>query len=244
VAGFFDAYPRFQETSEVTPALNRLNKRHMAIIEAHQGVFDGASVLDLASHDGRWAFAALKAGAAHAIGIEARSELLDNANSTFRAYGVDNDRFKFVDGDVFDVLQRDRIRADVVLLLGFFYHVARHVELVRLIEATGARYVIVDTAIMQDSRIPLDSPNLIELRRESVASQANQAVPDTNVGASAIVGYPSRGAVSFLFDHFGFDCEEVDWSQLLADDRNADLPDYVAGVRTTFFMSRREHQSG
>lgn len=55
--GFFDTYPRFYETSTTGPISNRLNKRYRALIEANEAIICGKSVLDLASHDGRWSFA-------------------------------------------------------------------------------------------------------------------------------------------------------------------------------------------
>lgn len=237
---FFDRYPRFQSTSYVGASALRLNKRHQAIIEHNRALFAGARVLDLASHDGRWSFAAIQAGAAHVTGIEVRPELVARANETLAAYGVAPARFRFLTGDLPESLGRDAIRADVVLLLGFLYHTYRHVELLRRIEETGARHVIVDTAICRD---PAGSASpVVELRREAVESHAAQAVPDRAHAPDAIVGYPSRAAVLFLFDYFGFDSEEYDWAPLLTDGpagAQDDVLDYRSGGRATFRMTRR-----
>lgn len=56
----------------------------MAIIEEHREELNGARVLDIASHDGRWSFAALQVGAAHVTGIAGREHLVTDANKTFR----------------------------------------------------------------------------------------------------------------------------------------------------------------
>ena len=72
---FFDDYPLFYETSKTASSKARLNVRHQAIIEANRDILKDARVLDLASHDGRWSFAALKAGAAHVTGVEARPRM-------------------------------------------------------------------------------------------------------------------------------------------------------------------------
>ena len=68
----FDEFPRFYETSETFAYPNRLNLRHEAIFGENKEVFEGQRVLDIASHDGRWSFAALKAGATSVVGIEGR----------------------------------------------------------------------------------------------------------------------------------------------------------------------------
>jgi len=237
---FFDHYPRFQSTSYVGASALRLNKRHQAVIESNRGLFAGARVLDLASHDGRWSFAALHAGAAHVTGIEARADLVARANETFAGYGIAADRFRFLTGGLPEALGREAIRADVVLLLGFLYHTSRHVELLRRIDETGARHVIVDTAVFND---PAASAGpVVELRREIVDSHANQFVPDRADAPEAVVGYPSRAAVVFLFDYFGFDGEEFDWAPLLAEGPcgpTDDVIDYRSGGRATFRMTRR-----
>lgn len=67
---FFDDHPEFLETSSTAAGKDRLNLRHVAIIEEHCKILSGSRVLDIASHDGRWSFAALQAGATHVTGIE------------------------------------------------------------------------------------------------------------------------------------------------------------------------------
>jgi hypothetical protein len=61
-------------------------------------------VLDLASHDGRYSFAALKSGAAHVTGVEVRQSLIDGAQDAFAFYGQDPKTYGFLRGDVFEVL--------------------------------------------------------------------------------------------------------------------------------------------
>ena len=49
-----------------------MNERYEALFASNRDIFDGARVLDLATHDGRYSFAALKTGAAHVTGVEVR----------------------------------------------------------------------------------------------------------------------------------------------------------------------------
>ena len=80
--GFFADYPRFFETSVTDTRGRRMEYRHAALIAANRERIAGLRVLDLASHDGRWSFAALQAGATRVTGIEARPELCPGREKT------------------------------------------------------------------------------------------------------------------------------------------------------------------
>lgn len=237
--GFFDDYPGFQATSMTGAMLGRLNPRHDAIVAANRDLFVGARVLDLASHDGRWSFAAIKAGAAHVLGVEARPDLIANAEEAFRVYGVEHDRYSFVRADAIEYLRTARPQVDLVLILGFLYHVWQQIELIRLVAETGARHVVVDTAILADSRLHPSAPVVVELRLETIDGEGNQALPDREGSAEAFVGHPSRQAVTTMFDYFGFDAVEFDWPALIREYPVEAISDYVQGNRTTFLMTRR-----
>jgi len=86
--GFLNQYPRFFSTSQTSPFPDRLNARHAAITEANAYGLANKRVPDIASHGGRWSFAVLKARAMHVTGIEARAELIANADATFAHYRV------------------------------------------------------------------------------------------------------------------------------------------------------------
>jgi hypothetical protein len=175
----------------------------------------------------------MKAGCSHVTGIEARPHLVANAVGNFNHYGVSPERYRFIQGDAFEVLQRERFAADTVLLLGFFYHVNSHTELVSLISETGASTVILDTGILPDVYAPGDLA-MIRFYEEPTGEERNA------IGASplAIVGHPSRNAIRLLFGHFGFHAtKEVDWSPMLVGD-TAPIYEYANGTRATFVLSR------
>ena len=102
---FFDEYNRFYITSQTSPFPHRLNGRYEAIIAKNIDLISGAKILDIASHDGRWAFAALQSGAEYVKGIEPRKELIDNATKTFTYYGILSSKYGFECGDVFNLLK-------------------------------------------------------------------------------------------------------------------------------------------
>lgn len=248
---FFDEYPRFYESSNTGSNADRLNTRHEAIIAGNRETLAGRRVLDLASHDGRWSFAALKAGAAHVTGIEARAHLIRNAAENFSAYGVSPDRYRFKQGDVFEVLRAEDFDVDVILCLGFFYHIIQHVELVKLFAETNAETVILDTEIVPrrlvDSagdRDPADrdrliwrNPFVIQLLLDPVEQESMAVASAYTRQSLTVVGRPSAQAVQMLFRHFGFRVDEVDFRDLL-EPADYGLDDYAQGWRAAFLARR------
>lgn len=249
--GFFDEFPRFYGTSHTSPAPYRLNARHTAIIENSAGAIAGKRILDIASHDGRWSFAALKAGASHVTGVEPRAELIANARGTLAHYGIDPTAFRFVQGDVFELLGKGDLQFDVVMCLGFFYHTSRHAELLGLIERTGAKLVVIDTEVTpevdqvpvahtDDPRIVYRNPYIVQLLLDPVDNEQMAWRDSVTRNGHTPVGRPSRAAVEFLALHFGFQCKRFDWRAyfLEHDVARASMVDYDEAWRDTFYLSR------
>jgi hypothetical protein len=226
---FFDAYPRFYETSETAPFRGRLNLRYEAIFAENSDAFDGARVLDLASHDGRWSLAALKTGAAHVVGIEGRPELVANAKANFEHYGIERTRYRFVAGDIFEQIASPQWRFDVVLCLGFLYHTLRYNELMFHVRRMEPRYVIIDTGV-----VGYEEP-VVRLRAEPVADQRNAIADAYSWQGVVLSGEPSVAAVEKLLSVYDFEVERTtEWTQLLAANPSAKgIYDYAHGRRIT-----------
>jgi hypothetical protein len=239
-SGFFDAYPRFYETGN-TPAGARLNARYEALIERHLDFIAGKTILDIGSHDGRWGFAALQAGAKHVIGIEPRAELVENAIATFGGYGIQSGRFAFVVGDALAKLRDNAIRVDTVFLFGILYHVYYHIDLIAALAGTGTEAIIVDTQLAPDGP---EGPyaNAVSFWAEETQPISQGALEAYPGAGRALVGIPSRAAVRLFFRVFGFAITEVDWKSYLAKwvAAGPGLADYAAGERGTFLARRRD----
>jgi hypothetical protein len=249
---FFSDYPRFYETSQTSAIPNRLNNRYQAIIEANRSLITGKRLLDIGSHDGRWSFAALQAGAQHVIGIEPRNELITNAIDNMQAYEVDQSAYTFIQDDIFNFLRTGTHEVDVILCLGYFYHTIQHVELVKLMANTQAHYIILDTEIFPTG-VPCDSTEVdrqlfdrsnkenrfvVQLIKEPVAQEMMAAADAFTQQGMAIVGRPSVGSIHLLFDHFGFLVEEICWNALIQQNTDG-ISDYQEGWRKTFLCTRK-----
>jgi ubiquinone/menaquinone biosynthesis C-methylase UbiE len=227
---FFDEFPRFYETSSTSPYRGRLNLRYEAIFAENRDIFEGARVLDIASHDGRWSLAALKTGAARVVGIEARDDLVQTARDNVVHYGGDSGRCEFVAGDVFDVLSRQNVEADVVLCLGYLYHTLRYSELMRRIRDVNPRYLVIDTKV-----IPGVKHRFVRLRLDRTERERNAVADSYSYGDKTLVGWPTVPALEFMVEAFGFTIERFsDWGALLRDNPSlGGVRDYAATGRVT-----------
>ena len=235
---FFEQFPRFYLTSSTAGTIARLNLRYEAIFGENRDIFEGARVLDLASHDGRWSLAALATGARSVTGIEARPELVKAATENLDEYGFGADRVRFVAGDVHEVLAVEDFEADVVLCLGFLYHTLRYNQLLHGIRRTNARYVIIDT-FSPHMKGPVPNVNVIT----EYAEEEGKAAADTYTeGLSVLVGRPNLLAIRTMLGAYGYRTERIsDWAGLLRDNpRTENCGDYANGTRITIRCVKRD----
>jgi Methyltransferase domain len=227
---FFDTHPRFYATSRTAAHRGRLNMRYEAIFAENRDILEGARVIDIASHDGRWSFAALENGAAEVVGIEARDEFVDAACENLAHYGVDASRYRFVAGDVFDVLGREG-PVDVVLCLGFLYHTLRYPELMRKIRDLKPRHLIIDTFVIAGRT----AKPVVHLFTEHTERERNAVVDPFSHGDQTLVGWPSVKGLEALLEAYGFAVERYsDWGSLLRDNPDmGNVTDYAEGRRVT-----------
>lgn len=226
--GFFDSYPEFFNTSTTWAVPNRLNRRYEALIGRNAERLAGASVVDLGSHDGRWSFAALKTGARHVVGLEARARHIDNAEATMARYGIERDRYRFMLGDAHETLRALAPgSADVVLCFGFFNETLRHTELLTGVMRLAPRYLFLDVWIHPRTtdpviRLYVEDPNL-----------ESSSFPFYSATGNPVVGHPSLSALELLLTDAGFgQLDYYDWPAQTFADWN-DLEDYRERRRMT-----------
>ena len=197
----------------------RLELRHKFIIDEFKPEIAGATVLDLASHDGRWPWAFAKAGAKTVLGIEGRKDLIDR----FSAFPDDDAkaRVTMTQGDIFEGLEglvKSGRKFDVVGVLGIFYHIMDHYRLLKLVCATKPKLIIVDNDFW------IANYPMIGLMRENTGKHLNTTA---HVAGQEIapVGYVSRPALELMAETLGYRVEWSDWSQVPVAER-APVADY------------------
>ncbi len=188
-----------------------------ALLRVTGGSLQGRRVLDLGCNAGFWALQAIDAGADFVLGLDIQQVHIDQANLVFEAKGVDPDRYRFEQGDIFThALAGD---FDVVLCLGIMEHVAKPVELFEVMERSGAELVVIDTALSR--------------RRSSYFELATLYEPEEIVDR-ALVLIPTLDAVVELAEELGF--AAVPLEQNITD--YAGLEDYRGQRRLAFICSR------
>jgi hypothetical protein len=165
---------------------------------------------------------------------------VDAANTYFLRAGVDKSRFEFVVGDALQTLSEREIRVDTAFVLGLFYHLDYHINLMGKLWETGAQSMIVDTLTSPDRNKVDRFNNTIAFIRENTAPNENAANEIYPGARLSIVGYPSRNFMRMAFGAFGFSFEEVEWIQPLRRWGNEGLGDYEDHSRGTFVANRSD----
>ncbi len=206
--GFFDFVEGLAHYDGLNQPVARLNKRHGFIIDAFKDEINGARVLDLASHDGRWCYAFAGAGAASVLGIEARQELVDEyaqyPETDFKS------RVTLRCNDLFDGMEAESKAGqtyDVIGVLGILYHVMDHFRLFQLARKLKPKLIIVDSEFMLR-----DAP-MIQLVKERTDNILN-AAPQIAGQEVAIKGVPSFAAMEVIAEALGYDTIWSDWNSL------------------------------
>lgn len=225
--GFFDKYDTFLKTSVTGVLLNRLNTKYKVIIENNRKLFQGKTILDIASHDGRWSFAALKNGAKKVIGIEAREHLINFAKQNMKKLNVDKNSFVFIHGDVNEEIQKIEPNSiDTIFCQGFFYHTLDHSLLLKEFKRLNSEFLIIDT------HVSTSNEPIIQLIHENADNEAAAIKNKFNSSNNVLVGWPSKSALKFLLENYGFDFKFLNWRNTGIKNWSH-LGDYYTGKRMT-----------
>lgn len=185
--------------------LARMNNRARRIFSFDRDLISGARVLDIGARHGFWSWAAHNMGAAETLGIEGRQESADRGEALMSGLS-----HRFVIGNAFDVMPRlaeEGQRFDVILNLGFYYHIYDHYGMLKLMDALHPRVIVIDSEIDD-----LDEP-VVRIRKEKTW-EPNNAIPEIEGQQQSAVGNPSRGTVNLIADCFGYEVTWCDWSGL------------------------------
>lgn len=232
--GFFDFLADVDAGRYDDNPVRRMNLRHERIIEPVRDRLEGARVLDLAAHDGRWSYAAAQAGAREAVGIEGRADLVADYK-TFPETPW-KDRASLMVGDIvagMRGLAATGERFDVVLCLGIYYHIMNHYDVLLAIRDLGPELVVMDTTLHHGQGAA------IHLASEVTDNRLN-AVAQFDGQEWTPAGTPTVKAMEVMADSVGYDLSTwINWPRRLTDDPC--VADYFRDRRRrhTFHLTRR-----
>lgn len=181
----------------------RLEARYRAIIEHNKELLEDSRILDLASHDGRWSFAALKKGAAYVKGIEGNERLVRLARENMQHYGAPLEQYDFVCADLHEEIRNIEAKTfDGIFCLGFLAHTPHHMLLMNEFERLRPNFLVLDLRVLPtDRRIVVFKPQRTDLEFTAVGHKEE-----------AWVGVMSQGLLADALKYAGFDLEFYDWS--------------------------------
>ena len=226
---------QFNLKSYLTPIfdqghINRHNQRKKyffdPLVSWLGGSLKGKRVLDLGCNAGFWSLCAHQAGCEYVLGIDGREMHIEQAEFVFDVYEINRSSYDFIRANVFEIDFRDYGSFDVVLCLGLFYHINRHVELLEKISTVNSDVLVIDTAIARMRG------SYLELLHEDV-SEPRMSVDYT------LVFRPTAQALFDLVKLFGYSSIMLK----LNFDSYEGAEDFRNGYRRAFICSKTHNLS-
>jgi SAM-dependent methyltransferase len=206
--------------------LRRIAGRKRLFLEPmiQSGFLKGKRILDLGCNSGYWSYASLvEGGATHVTGIDASPELVKQANFVFEKKGIERAAYSFLLGDAYGFLESNVDSFDVILCLGFFYHINDPMRLLSLMYKASTDVTIIDTVVHKSAEA------LISVRpvpKKSVIDEANITLELVS----------SRKAIFWMAEEVGFVTTRVLKDQY---EKVASMWDYIAEERECLVLSKK-----
>jgi SAM-dependent methyltransferase len=134
------------DTDDSRRPLQRFRHFMPYLVESQGGTLAGKRILDIACNSGFWSIQCALLGAKEVVGIDARAELIEQANLLKSITGANNVEFRVLD---FWQISPEILGGefDVVLNLGFLYHVPKPLEALELTKRMARDRILLDTAV-------------------------------------------------------------------------------------------------
>ena len=232
---FFDDYPEYiDEEKGLNSYQNRLNKRYNALIEYNKKIIQGKRILDIASHDGRWTFAALKAGANHVIGIEIVSSAVQLAIKNMKMHPEFQGKYEFIVANIDEeIMKFKEEKFDTIFCFGYLYHTLNQMQLIKEFKRLNPEHIIFDTHVSTSEK------PVIELKKMQLKNP-NAPIGKINVKLNnqILEGWPSKSALELMLEQIGYDYEYYDWFDQGINNWER-LDDYKRRIRVTLVAKRK-----
>jgi tRNA (mo5U34)-methyltransferase len=170
----------------------------------------GLSALDLASHQGWFAYNMARTGFSQVQGVDARQSHVDDSTLISDIYKMDHLNFR--QGDIHEQSPDVAGKFDVVLMLGLLYHLENPVGALRICRALCKRLCIIETQIVPGMTGFVDYGSYQYVRPLKGSFGIIDETGDTHGPEASITGVclvPSLDALMWLLKAVGFSGAEV-----------------------------------
>jgi SAM-dependent methyltransferase len=204
------------DTDDARRPLQRFRHVMPYLLQSQGGTLEGKRVLDIACNSGFWSIQCALLGA-DVVGFDARHELIDQANLLKSITGADHAEFTPLD---FWHMSPETLGGtfDVVLNLGFLYHVPKPLEALELTKRMARGHILLDTMVH-----PSEDP-AIYLKWEEPC--------DIRMAAhEGVAALPTKPGVELMLRHLSVKA----WVEIPV--RTRDLPiDYLTRRRVSWLV--------
>ena len=245
-----------------------LNARLEVLLTQNQKFIKGKKILDVGSHMGTFAYAALKSGADFIHGIDSEEKMIVLGKNLFQELNVSKESYSMQVCDAMQYLESLEEKSfDTVLCLGMLYYTTEPYRLLKLMLKAARETVILDTftagyAAIQGKDAPQVYKNInddtlklpILLTALTQSEKKDYTLPHSfdykskNLG---IITLPSEELLEIWFQSLGADYKKLDWSDyetrpctyhdLLTPEQKKSshwVDVYTSGVRVSYLLHK------
>jgi ubiquinone/menaquinone biosynthesis C-methylase UbiE len=168
------------------------------------------TALDLASHQGWFAYNMANSGFSSVLGIDARQSHVDDSRLISEVYGMD--QLNFRQGDIHELNRDEPGQFDVVLMLGLLYHLENPVGALRTCRELCKKHCIIETQVVPGMSGFVDYGSYQYVRPLKGSFGIVDEVDDTHGPEASVTGIclvPSLDALMWILEKVGFSSAKV-----------------------------------
>ncbi|SVA97471.1 uncharacterized protein METZ01_LOCUS150325, partial [marine metagenome] len=206
-----------------------LNARLKVLLTQNQKFIKGKKILDVGSHMGTFAYAALQSGAAFIHGIDSEEKMTVLGKKLFQEMDVAKESYSMEVCDALQYLESVEEKSfDTVLCLGMLYYTTEPYRLLKLMLRAAKETVILDTftagyAAIQGKdapqvyktitdetlKLPIQLTALTQPEKKDYTLPHSFEYKNKNLG---IITLPSEELLEIWFRSLGAEFKRLDWS--------------------------------
>ena len=245
-----------------------LNARLDHLLVKNQEYIQGKKILDIGSHMGTFAYAALESGADFIEGIDTEENMIRLGQELFQELNIAKEKYSMAVGNALEYLENiEEASFDTVLCLGMLYYTTEPYRLLKLMLRAAKETVILDTftaayAAIQGKEAPqvYESVNEETLKLPILLTALTQpekkdyTLPhsfDYRSKDLSLITLPSAELLEIWFQSLNAQFNKVDWStyatractyhDLLTPDqkKSSHWADvYTSGIRVSYLLHK------